>query len=388
MRVRPHRRWLNSALCGLLLAATVSTPPSARANETAVKLYERGVELFEQKRYRTAIAIFKEAYSLDPAPSFKFNIARCHESLGEWNDALASYYDYLRISPNAPNRAEVETLVTRLKVKLTPTHSQVFVSTLPAVGVRILDAKTGKHLGTTPVPDLWLPFGRHVLSLNKDGFVPQQTIINSRSGSSPRVAFRLVAENAPGFVKLLQLPRGAKVVINERAVKTPGPSSGYSVPPGIAEVLVTYRGATFYQGRVRVGAGRTALVPLGRSLAMETRPTPGQPVSDGLGAGFWATLAVGVAGFVVAGGLYGAAHDKAAEARSYAASEDRERLVYEQLRSDAEGLHLGGSITIGLAAASSAAALVLGILAATEDSSSGAVEVGVSLSGASLGVSF
>jgi TolA-binding protein len=50
-----------------------------------------GVRSFEAADYDGALARFEEAYALEPMPEMLFNVARCHEKLGDSVSACAVY---------------------------------------------------------------------------------------------------------------------------------------------------------------------------------------------------------------------------------------------------------------------------------------------------------
>jgi hypothetical protein len=47
-------------------------------------------------------------------PPFLFDIAQCHRKLGNNKEALGFYRSYLRVAPNASNRAEVQKRISEL----------------------------------------------------------------------------------------------------------------------------------------------------------------------------------------------------------------------------------------------------------------------------------
>jgi tetratricopeptide (TPR) repeat protein len=77
--------------------------------------YEQAVAHYNLDEFAPALAEFREAYRLKPDPSFLFNIAQCHRKLGENAAALDFYRKYLRSLPDAPNRADVERVISELR---------------------------------------------------------------------------------------------------------------------------------------------------------------------------------------------------------------------------------------------------------------------------------
>jgi len=86
--------------------------------ERAREHFARGKELFAAGEYRGAIGEFAAADKLATSPLLEFNIALCHERLGERAEALRRYRLYLDRAPQAPNRGAVEEKVARLEKEL------------------------------------------------------------------------------------------------------------------------------------------------------------------------------------------------------------------------------------------------------------------------------
>ena len=59
--------------------------------ERAVAAYQRGTELYAEAKFEEALAAFQEAATLYASPDFQFNIAKCHERLGNFEEAIRSY---------------------------------------------------------------------------------------------------------------------------------------------------------------------------------------------------------------------------------------------------------------------------------------------------------
>ncbi|HTV17429.1 MAG TPA: tetratricopeptide repeat protein [Polyangiaceae bacterium] len=105
------RRWrpLGPAFAALLAccvgASTLASPRFAHAetvsNDTAhaVQLNETGSELYAAGNYPAALHAFQRAYALIAEPNLLFNIAGCHERLGQRTQAV-EYYRWFLDSPN------------------------------------------------------------------------------------------------------------------------------------------------------------------------------------------------------------------------------------------------------------------------------------------------
>ncbi len=151
-----------------LAAAPVRRPASADdATEQAKAHFRRGTELYRQARYRDAIAEFEAAYKLKPHGVLHYNVAQCHEKLGDIPAALRSYHDYLREVPDAEDKANVLAAMANLESRLAATGvQQMLVYTDPPGAEVIVD---GQSRGRTPF-SMVLPHGMHLVSLVKGGF--------------------------------------------------------------------------------------------------------------------------------------------------------------------------------------------------------------------------
>jgi tetratricopeptide (TPR) repeat protein len=103
------------AIAGSAAAAapTAATPEAAKAQ--ARSLYEEGTRHYNLNEFPDALTSFKEAYRLYPEPTFLFNIAQCQRQMGRKQEAVLSYRAFLRESPDAPNRGDVEALIGTLE---------------------------------------------------------------------------------------------------------------------------------------------------------------------------------------------------------------------------------------------------------------------------------
>jgi tetratricopeptide (TPR) repeat protein len=84
--------------------------------EQAKKHFVSGSERFEDGRYREAIDHFEAAYEIAGSPAFLYNIGRCHEMLGENEEAVENYELYLRLDPDAEDADEVQSRIDELGV--------------------------------------------------------------------------------------------------------------------------------------------------------------------------------------------------------------------------------------------------------------------------------
>jgi Tetratricopeptide repeat len=118
MRAPCHRlsasKWLVLVL-GLVLSALA--PITARADDTqrAKELFQQGTTLFDLGDFDKAIEAWQQGYKEKPDPGFLYNIGQAYRLKGDAGKAIFFYRGYLRNSPKAPNRAEVEQKIATLQ---------------------------------------------------------------------------------------------------------------------------------------------------------------------------------------------------------------------------------------------------------------------------------
>lgn len=95
---------------------------SAETKAQAGQAFARGMKQYQAKEYAKAIVEFENGYKLIPQPVFLYNIAQAHRLSGESEKALLMYRRYLRESPSAPNRSEVEERISALEQQLGPAY--------------------------------------------------------------------------------------------------------------------------------------------------------------------------------------------------------------------------------------------------------------------------
>lgn len=89
----------------------------AGASEMAVKRYLIARELYLQGNLEGAASEFQGAFDIFPeSAKLAFNLARCHERLGNSDRAIVFYEKYLERAPaNAADREDIERLLSALK---------------------------------------------------------------------------------------------------------------------------------------------------------------------------------------------------------------------------------------------------------------------------------
>lgn len=138
---------MNRVIAALVVAAVVTrvaaadegSPSPAEARERAADHYRRGMTHYNLGKFAEAIVEFEAAYKLSQEPDLLFNIAQAHRLGDEPKQALFFYDAYLRLRPNAANRADVEARIAEAKklledeksLQTAPPHGAIEPTTPP-----------------------------------------------------------------------------------------------------------------------------------------------------------------------------------------------------------------------------------------------------------------
>lgn len=151
----------------LILAAILCTAPALADNVADAQVkFKAAATAYREARYKDAIDLFLQANKLDPHPELVFNVGQAYEKLGDVPSALREYREYLRLAPNADDRATVEKSIQTLQQRLREKGiQQVTVLSDPAGARVFLD---GAEIGSTPTTFETRP-GHHMIVLKSPG---------------------------------------------------------------------------------------------------------------------------------------------------------------------------------------------------------------------------
>ena len=175
---------------GVLVAAAFS--PAAVWGQTSATEeweapHERGVELYRQANYATAVAEFERAQQLGAPAANLYNLARCYERLGRIGDAIRVFEQYLSASAITPERRE---RATELHAALVSGNGQVRITSDPVGAEVAIDGRLSDPLLVTPT-EVWLGPGAHRLELRLEGHQSATRQIDVEAGV-PRAGAQVV----------------------------------------------------------------------------------------------------------------------------------------------------------------------------------------------------
>jgi len=168
--------------------------PEAEGKVRAQAIFEQAVTAYKEGRYFDAVELFLETNRIYPDSKLSFNVARAYEGLGNSAGALRYYREYLRRTPSAGDRAEVESSVRQLELALSQKGvQQMSVFSTPDGAVLSID---GQAVALTPWTGETWP-GKHRLLATRAGYVDGQQVVELSPLRSIDVQFELSPEPPP-----------------------------------------------------------------------------------------------------------------------------------------------------------------------------------------------
>jgi tetratricopeptide (TPR) repeat protein len=124
------------------MCADAIAEDSEATTHEAGKHFQRGVSLYGEADYRSALVEFKRAYALAPNVAVLYNVGEAEFQLQDYASALTTFRHYLaEAAPAEPHRSEVENNVEILRSRV----GHISVTTVPAgADVTVDDQPAGK----------------------------------------------------------------------------------------------------------------------------------------------------------------------------------------------------------------------------------------------------
>ncbi len=253
--------WLSCAAFPLeAVAAPTVTNNTADEADLA---FTRGNEAFAARRFDEALQHYFLSHRLVPNRNVLFNIARCYEAMGRFDEAYRYYADLARAALPEDDAKEV----TRSLARIRPRVALVNVESTPEGAEVYVDRVDLGGRGRTPLT-LALPPGEHTLFVRLDGHLAQERMTSLARGRA--VTERFLLPLITGKVAVRGTPEGAWI-----RETVDGPTLGtvpgeVAVPPGPRTLLVGKDGFGTQALRVDVREEATATV----EVALGPAPRP------------------------------------------------------------------------------------------------------------------
>tara|TARA_R110002096_G_scaffold239101_2_gene430781 strand:- start:20725 stop:21963 length:1239 start_codon:yes stop_codon:yes gene_type:complete len=175
----------------------------AKDDELAKSEFKEGYSELQKKHYAAALNHYEASYRASPRPRTLFNIALCHEGMGNSEEAIAKFQEFIQTA-EARDAAFLSEAREKLKALHNRTGAQLSVTSRPTGASVIVDNQVRGH---TPMR-LHLTSGQHILKVRKRGARTSSRRITVRAGENISESFQL---DSIGHLKLHAKPRDALI---------------------------------------------------------------------------------------------------------------------------------------------------------------------------------
>ena len=180
------------AVLGVASGAVRAAP--ADTESEAKRYYQDGTKYYNLGDFTKAIENYKKAYELKPDVVFLYNIAQAYRLALDLPQALFFYKSYLRNSPQAPNRVEVEnrikeieaTLAKQKEISAQPPNDPLNPGTKPKSVEPPFEPPGDTDTDVDPEDgDTKVPSPVDAAEAGQDGETPTEPAVDSGGGKKP-----------------------------------------------------------------------------------------------------------------------------------------------------------------------------------------------------------
>lgn len=220
-----------------------------------------GRKAYSAGDYEGAIAEFKAAFDIKAATGALYNIAKCYEKMGRYEDAIDYFQQYMDLEPNASDRADIEESIKRLKQSIRSRFQELSVaSDPPGADIYLDDRNTGLQ-GQTNFRFKVTP-GPHTLYLDQNGYDPVERTFVMPDDKPLALDFKLKKLENVGLIDIQVDKDGARIFIDGAIIGLSPYRQKKQVEAGKHQVQVELLGFIRWSGEIEVLRDETKIVAI------------------------------------------------------------------------------------------------------------------------------
>jgi len=216
-------------------------PPPATPEELSKALSDEGKILFAEEKYKAAIVKFKKAFATFPKAALLYNIAKCHERLAEYEEAVKRLEEYIFFFRNQngtdpPDIKDVEQQIRVLKQRAFESLPTVKVVSEPD-GATVAVGDPNKVIGSTPLTTHMKP-GTYKVYVTKTAYVPYEREFLVPESGEVRLDVALQKIVKVGGLRVWVNLRNAQIYVDGKVVAVSPYREVLTVDPGPHQIVV------------------------------------------------------------------------------------------------------------------------------------------------------
>lgn len=217
-------------VCVPLMESIAHAQTAGDASRTeARERFDRGLELFNERRFDAALAEFERAYAIAPAAPVLYNLARVHAALGHAVAASDAFERYLRDATDLTpqRRASVTQDLERQRARVARI---VIVANVRGATVSL----DGVDVATTPLAEpLRVTAGSHTVGVRAASYDSAQRAVTLAGNVSETMEFTLTqVVRRRGAVRVTSVLRDVEVRVDGHSVGRTPLGETLSLEPG------------------------------------------------------------------------------------------------------------------------------------------------------------
>jgi tetratricopeptide (TPR) repeat protein len=251
------------SLVGAVLFAVLASPAMAEDRAQAETALKQGVKEYKLGKFEQALQSYQSAAELAPSAAGPYReMGKTFEALGQDENAIEAYSEYLSRRPNASDAKEIQGRLDALKAKRPITGAIVFAAARPGHDLWIDGQPFGNYTANEP---LSLLAGEHRIELRAADRVTFSQALYVAPGETREIA--ITAEKA-----LAAKPVAAAVPVAEKPAAKRERHPGRWVVLGLGVAATAATGAFFLLGQEDGFEDNIQPRPVGAALPSEAAP--------------------------------------------------------------------------------------------------------------------